>query len=149
MPAPKKRRVRYLHVYFLGGEYYVPTMVRLRNGPWAEALPVARGPQSDVAQLAADLAAAKARDPNAPGEPTFWKDEGPRVLARAEALWALYWYDDGTLCVMPTHHVPTILDPETGDTRRGGWVNEKEKAQILAGDTPFEQVVSMLVTGHV
>jgi len=146
MTDPKRHLLCNLHVYFVGPDFYVPTVVRWADGPWVETLPVFKGKTADLDGLVNAILGAKQSSGMIPENRPTWDSEGGRVWATASQIWSLHWYDDSTLLVIPKRRVPTETDPETGGGLDGGWADDIQKAHLLPADTGPKHIVQLLVS---
>lgn len=145
MGRTRRKTLQNVHVYFVGSFYYVPAVVRRSNGVWVEVLPVIKGAQADRASLASALQFARERSGPAPEAATSWDGEGASVWEKAAQTLSVFWYDDGTLRIVPKRLEPLVVDPEDGKVMSGGWVNESDRAVSMPADAPVKDVTEAVI----
>lgn len=144
MKGNKPKVLLNAHVYLVGSEFWIPTVVKKPSGVWTETRPVHVVDTTDLQALAAALARAKETSGAIRPEQAIWDGDASRVWESAEQRWSIYWYDNGTLAIVPKVLIPLELDPVTGDVLDGGWADDKEHTQILSDDAPMGQIAAAL-----
>lgn len=145
MESLRRRILHNVHVYFMEMTFFIPTVVRQSNGIWRETPPVYCVPFAETEHFADAIQTA--REASVIAEPTaFWDGNGRKVWDDASLRWSLYWWDDGTLAIVPKYLIPLQSDPETGDILDGGWTDDKERTRVVPGETPPDQVAKLLVS---
>lgn len=144
MKSNKPKVLLNAHVYLVGSEFWIPTVVKKPSGVWTETRPVEIVDTTDLQALAAVLARAKETSGAIRPEQVIWDGDAGRVWESAERRWSIYWYDNGAVAIVPKVLIPLELDRITGDVLDGGWADDKEHTQILSDDTPMSQIAAAL-----
>jgi len=75
-----------------------------------------------------------------------WDGNRGKTWDTAERTCFLYWFDDGSIKIVPQVRIPEEIDEATGDVLSGGLVDQSDRAQTLGPDTPVEVVCDRMIS---
>ncbi len=135
-----------IHVYLVGDQFYLCTLVKESSGLWIEILPVTRCGR-DENELGAAIQQMKEHSIKGLNQFQPWNGENGSVWVNSKKFWSIYWYDDHSLAIVPKYPRTLETDPETGKILDGGWADDSDKKVVLAEDTSAREIARILFRG--
>ena len=149
MASRKPSTLHQVQIYFVGANcFVVPSNYRARNGLWVECMPVIQLTKPNADALAVALEQAQSASGIESPQSVSWDGQKGRVWKNAAGYWTVRWLADNTISIAPQKSVPLKTDAETGEVRDGGWKPDRDRQQIVPGDTPLRVIAEIALAGQ-